>query len=158
MIFGKDAPKFTVSGVGDVLLDYSIIQKDEADHDTLKHTSEITGHVEYITRGYRWEMDVLVHLYKYADPYAKFTEINQYKGSKVTLYRHRDGLPFKNSAGANVEFMIEEINPSYLTTVNYEDVVLIKFRSVDYVDLSQMAQDVASFIATYNILGTFESV
>lgn len=142
MIFGTRAPKMTVSGGGTVLLDYATIQKDEADYDILKHTSEITGNVAYVTRGSRWVVDILVHLYKYADPYAKFVELIAQKGTKVKLYRHRDGSAYKNSAGAEVDFMIEEINPFYLTNTKYEDAVIMKFRSVEYVDISKSAYNI----------------
>jgi len=122
-----------------ILLDYVAVLKDEPEIEQLIHKSEISGHREYVERGEHWLFRLRLHLFKYSDPRSKFEEIYHYKRAKVTLWRHRDGSQFLDSDGNDVLFMLEEVTPAYLERAEFRDVLILTFRSTDYVDFADDA-------------------
>ena len=139
MIFGTGSPKFVYDPEGTpvtVNLDYVVILTDKPEIDLVEHKSVINGHREFILQGKHWVYEIRLHLCKYADIRAKYEEINQYLGADVWLYRHREAAPFKDSAGDEVLFNIVSIDESYFDTPDYKDVLIIRFESKDYVNLT----------------------
>lgn len=139
MIFGISAPKFVYDPTGTpatVELDYVVVLNDKPEIDLVQHKSIIDGHREFTHRGKHWFYQIRVHLFKYVDPRSKYEEILQYQGSDVILYRHRDGDAIKDGAGNDVVFVITGVEEAYLNTPDYKDVLIVRFESKDYVDLS----------------------
>lgn len=140
MLFGTEAPKFINDPAGtpeEVLLDYSVVIKDEPEEDRIVHQSIFTGHREFILRGKYWIFEIKVHLFKYDDPIGKYNEIKQFEGMNVRLYRHQDGDYIKQPDGSEASFFIESIDESYYQTADYKDLLFIRFVSNNYVDLSK---------------------
>lgn len=146
MIFGITAPKFVIDPYNtnvDVLLDYVVIQKDKPEEDIVIHTSIFTGHRSFIIKGKYWIVEMKMNLYKYTaaidslTPQQKYKELKQYEGLEMRYYRHRGGDYLKDSTGAEVKMFLESITESYYKTSDYKDLLLLKFRSTKYVDLTQ---------------------
>lgn len=139
-IFGEGTPKFIYDLGGaaedEVTLEHSAILQDTPEAEILEHKSNINGHREFIKLGSHWVFSVRLFLFKYADPATKYTEIRQYDGCDVVLYRRDDGEPFLNSTGDKILFTITEVTEGYLQTTDYHDILTITFKSKDYVDLS----------------------
>lgn len=134
MIFGSGKPKF-VLGVTDHLLDYSMVTGEFLPEE-IEQVSVINGHREFIVKGDYAEFEVLVHLHKYANPRAKFEELYACRGADVVFYPHREGEPLKDGNGNNVLFHISAMVPGYLQNIVNYDILSIRFRSKDFVDLS----------------------
>ncbi|MDY0082852.1 MAG: hypothetical protein RBR74_06705 [Ignavibacteriaceae bacterium] len=140
MIFGVNAPQFIYDPTGvneTVLLDYIIPLRDEAEQEILIHQSIFTGHREFIQKGFHWIYECKLHLFKYDNPLLKYEELKQYEGLLVRFYRHRDGDYLKDSTGAEVEMFLESVDESYYQTTDYKDLLLLKFKSSNYVDLAK---------------------
>jgi hypothetical protein len=145
MIFGVDAPKFVYDPAGEseatVLLDYVVVLKDAPELDMITFEAD-NGHREFIHKGKHWEFEIRVHLFKYyeagglAAALAKYNEIKQYEGGDVWLYRHRDADPFMDGDGEEVLFSIISVDESYLDTTDFKDLLIINFKSKDYIDLT----------------------
>lgn len=123
-----------------VLLDYVVVDKDEAEDRSGFYESVITNHREKDSRGEHWVFSVILNLWKYGSEAAiksKLDEIYQYRNSDLTLYRHRDSDPFKDAAGNDVLFFIDEIRPFYMERIAFRDRLLVTFRSKDPVDFTQ---------------------
>lgn len=140
MIFGVSAPKFVIDYGGEseatVLLDYCIPTQDKPEPDIIEHKSVINGHREHILKGIHWIFEVRVNLFKYTDPRSKYEEIKQYEGQDVTLFRHRDGEPYKDNGGNEVLFSLVSVTEAYLTQIDYKDILYLQFKSKDYIDRS----------------------
>ena len=141
---GGTAVDITDSGTGthtydaevSVSLSKIVIIKDEPVVRQVIQESEITGHREYVRRGDHWNFELRMNLFKYSDPRSKYEELYQYLHKKVSLYRHNDGTPFMQSDGTDALFIFDAMLSRYLTTVNYEDLLILTFKSLDFVDLS----------------------
>ncbi len=137
-IFGVAAPKFIYDrgGAGEttVLLDYAKIVNDEPEVRTIKHESELSGKKVFIPRGQHWNFDVVVNLYKYGDPLAAYLNFKSYQDVLVTLYRHRDGEPFKKPGGADCLFYITEVTAYAFEDIIYRDRLMLRFESSEFVD------------------------
>lgn len=140
MIFGTQAPKFIYDPAGDnieVLLDYIVVLKDEEERDKIIHESVFTGHRELIIKGYYWIYECRLHLFKYDNPQTVYENLKSFEGKTVRFFRHRDGDYLKDNAGAEVKMFLESVNESYYETTDYKDLLLLKFKSTEYVDLTQ---------------------
>lgn len=137
-IFGEDSPQFVYGGAT-VELDYAVPLRDEPIYDTIAHQSAIGGDDQYSHRGYKWAYEVVINLMKYTNPDDKFSEIVQYLGLNVSLYRHRDHQPFQDSNGDDVPFYFSECVPFYTNLEEFDtrDKLLLKFVSTKYIDISQ---------------------
>lgn len=142
MLFGNSAPKFIFDPDGEnitVLLDYIVTLEDRPEEDYLIHESVFTKHRSFILKGKNWIYRCKLHLYKYTGvtPQVKYAELKQYEGSAVRFYRHRDGDYLKDSTGAEVQMFLQSVDESYYQTSDYKDLLLLKFISTEYVDLTQ---------------------
>lgn len=141
-LFGLAAPKFIYDPGGvneEIVLDYSVIQKDELKPDIIVHKSVLNGHREFINKGSHHLFEVRIHLHKYTDKAArlvKLKELKSYLTFDVILYRHSDGVSIKNLLGDPVLYTITEIEEGYYKTPDFKDIVTIAFQSKDYVDFS----------------------
>lgn len=137
-IFGTAAPKFIFDNGGGsettVLLDHAVIIKDEPEVDTLTIRSPLSGHKFNFWRGKYWYFDVNINLYKYSDPLSKYSNLKAFEGQNVSLWRHRDGEPFKKSGGADCLFLLKEVTAFAIEDVEYRDRVVLRFESIDYVN------------------------
>ena len=136
-IFGTGSAKFKFGGDADVDLDYSVLKPKWVLSDYIEHKSVITGQKQFIPLGDYSEFIVDVHLYKYGDPSAKFSEIYDYLHTNVAFWPHSDGSAVKSADDSNTEFFISDMNLSYLEDVDYNDVLSIKFVSSDYTIVSK---------------------
>jgi len=141
-IFGSAAPKFVFDLGGEneatVILNYWVTTIDEPDSREIVHESEIEADRDFIDRGDFWVYEGRVNLHKYSSMAfirSKFEEINQFNKKKVTLWRHQDGEPFKDSNGNNLLFYMK-ITPTFLTTLDFRDILIINFRSLGAIDHS----------------------
>ena len=140
MLFGSSAPKFIYepSGANEtILLDYVVIMKDEPEEDFIIHQSIFTGHREFILKGKYWVVEMKLHLYKQGNPLVYYNTIKNYEGTNIRFFRHRDGDYLKDSTGAEVEMFLQSVDESYYQTLDYKDLLLLKFKSTEYVDLTQ---------------------
>lgn len=138
MIFGIAAGKFTnTAETATVLFVYDVLSPSWTVPREIENESVINAHREWtdIGSGYdHAEFSVLVHIFKEADPAAKFTEIYAYNHSDVYFYPHADKDALQDSAGAKVKFHITQIEPFCLEEPWY-DVLRVIFKSKDPVDL-----------------------
>lgn len=136
MIHGVLAPKFigNIDTTQDeVLLDYWVTLKDEPEPKTYGVKAVRTGKRVFTNVGKHWIFQGRVHLWKYADPIAKYLELKSHEGKAVHLYRFRDGETFKNADDEIVPFIITSIKEFYLGNKNELDSVDITFRSTDFI-------------------------
>ncbi len=146
MIHGTSAPKFIFDPTGAgtvVLLDYIQILKDKPEPEEIIHQSIFTGHREFIILGHYYIYECRLHLYKYTTvvdgltPQEKYDEIKQFEGAVVRFFRHSDGDYLKDSTGAEVQMFLQSVDESYYKTPDYKDLLLLKFKSTEYIDLTQ---------------------
>jgi len=133
-IFGTGAPKI-VSGAITVELDYAVVLKSEPDERSFVQENKLTGADGHVDRGYHWDFEMREHIYKYADPMAKYLALVALLGTEVNVFPHRDEPALSNASGV-VPFLFTEIVPEYLETVSYRDALVLKFTSLAFVDLS----------------------
>jgi len=136
MHYGTAAPKF-VSGINTVHLDCAKILTDRPVYDYEEQPSVLNGHINHIKGGMHWLYIVRIHVYKEGESIANENKLLSYLGKDVVLYRHREAFPFKDSAGDNVLFRVQEVTPDYFNTPDYKDIIDIRFKSSDYVDLTK---------------------
>lgn len=142
-IFGSTAPKFVFDLGGSnektVILDYWVPITDEPDDDRdILQESELEADRDILNRGNFWTFEGRVNLYKYKIPNlirSKFEEIYQYNKKKVVLWKHRDGIQFKDKDGNNILWYVN-VTPKNLYTLDYRDILFIKFRSLKEVNYS----------------------
>lgn len=135
-IFGEQAPKF-VYNLGslnqtEVLLDYWLPLRDEPEEREIVNESSLESVRTIIDRGDFWTYEGRINLFKYESITAirsKFEEIYQFNKKAVTLWKHRDGQPFKDKNGNNVLFYMKVI-PKNLQTLDYKDILMVSFRSL----------------------------
>lgn len=139
-----------------VLLEHSLLTPSYAEPDEAVHSSVLTGIRSIVTNGDYVSFRVIVHLFKYDDPGAKFAEIFAYNHLDVYFYPHEDGSAIGDDLGKAisdgsdwfdssdfVEFHITKIKPFYL---NYEqshdanDSCEVEFIAKKYVDIENTAQ------------------
>lgn len=138
MIFGQQSPKIVDGSSNHILLDYSVILKDEPEFRNLQQESPINGNRSFHHRGYHWIYEIRYHLFKEANPRTKFETLHALLGdTDLTLYRHRDTDPIQDSSGVDVAFFFAEIIPIYIETANYTDGLILKFKSLKFVDLTK---------------------
>jgi len=141
MIFGNDAPKFIYDPSGSpvtVLLDFAIIEKDEPEEDIVIHQSVFTGHREYIIKGKYWIVELTLHLYKHGvDAKTYYNTIKTYEGKNVRYYRHRDGDYLRDKNGNGITMFIDRIVESNYKTTDYPDILQLRLKSNNYVDIAQ---------------------
>ena len=139
-IFGTSAPKWVYDYGGSnehtILFDYAYDENFKPKTTYIEHESEIDLERDYILKGSHYILNFKLNLFKYTDPPAKYDEINDYKGLKGVLWRHRDGNPLKKADGSNALFTLKDIIPFYRENVTYKDALSITFESCSPVDLS----------------------
>jgi hypothetical protein len=135
-IFGTSAPKI-VSGATTIELDYAVVQKSEPDERSFVIQNEVTGADTHADRGYHWNIEILINLYKYTDPSGTYNQLVALLGTSVNVYPHRDHAALSDSGGNDVDFLFTEIVPSYVDGVFGNDALLLKFTSLEFVDISQ---------------------
>lgn len=146
-IFGIQSPKFKNSSAVDVDMDYARVERDEALFDTLVQASKIDGSRTFINKEYGWAFEVLIHLHKEGNDTARLAKYNTYNSNLydlVTLYRHRDNEPIKDSNGDEVPFLFAEIYMGYLNNPPQNlnepgDYLILKFIHTKNIRLQQSA-------------------
>ena len=139
-----------------VLLEHSLLTPDYAEPDEIVHKSILTGARSIVTNGDYVSFSVMVHLFKYADPAAKFSEIFAYNHSDVYFYPHEDGAAAGDDLGkaisdsatktlssSYVTFHITKIKPFYLAYdkgLDAHDSCEIEFIAKKYVDIENTVQ------------------
>ena len=135
MIFGIGSPRFiynhTLPGEVTVDLDNAKILDFTPETEYVEQVSLIDGQTERFSRGASWTVRILIHLFKYTDPTAIYQTIAGYIGKNVTLYMHRDGLPFLGSLMGDCLFTLKEVAPFFLTTTDFKDVAILTFENVE---------------------------
>lgn len=137
-IFGIEAPQFEVDSEI-ILLDHVVINKenDFFDYDDILHESVFNRYRVWTDMGDHFTFRIIMYLFKYAEPQAKYDELFQYHRRLVKLWRRRDGNPFVDVNGDEVLFRFDRIDKSFLHTINYPDVLTLVFKSQDPVDISK---------------------
>jgi hypothetical protein len=136
-IFGTGSPKIKTSAGADIALDNANYLIDRPVFDNIIHENPISGARVYLHKGYRWEIELLVHLYKFAVPATTFSTIYAALYDEVQFFRHNEAEPVCDSSGNVVSFWFKKITPFYLETVEYRDALKLEFVSLGYVDLSK---------------------
>lgn len=134
-IFGSQAPKFVCSGTT-VLLDHWVADSEDDTDRSLAQESEITPERDIFDRGSFLEIKGRIFLFQYGDSaaqLAKFTEINAFNRQKVTLWKHRDGVNYKDVSNNDVLFYMT-ITPGTISPLDNNDILTIVFRSLTAVD------------------------
>lgn len=139
-IFGTTAPKFICNGTT-VNLDHFVTTKDEPEYINLMRPSVITHKMNFVQLGYYWHFEGTEYIGKYANASDKFQELISYLYSTVQVYRFRDGLPLQDAYNTPMDFIIYEMTPAYLDGIKRDyDILLIKMRSVQFVDMKKYLQ------------------
>lgn len=134
MIFGSEKPKLVCEGTT-VFLDHCTVEYNWQVRTSEEQVSVLTGHREWYELGDHAEYELLVFLWKYADPAAKFTELYGLRNKDVIFFPHRDGYPLRNERGDEVLFHVVEMTPEYLRGIDSYDVLRIAIKSKDFVKL-----------------------
>lgn len=136
MIFGIQAPKMIVNidtTQDEVLLDYAVVLKNEPELDTFEVKSVRTGKRVLTNAGKHWIFQVKIHLWKYADPKAKYLELKSYEGTEVILYRHSDGGPIYDTYNNQGVFILQSLDESITDEKNKFDVLILTFWSKEFI-------------------------
>ena len=137
-IFGTSAPRFVTTGAATINLDYSEVIEDKPSPDRLVNKSPLSGSITNVERGDHYTVKIKVNLFKYSNPTTKFNEIVAHYRTGVYLYKHRDGNAYKDSSGSDVLMYFDLIERGYLETGNFEDVLILTFKSTEWIDLGEM--------------------
>jgi len=137
-INGTLAPKFIYNYYSEspvtVNLDYAFGTETKYGTSYIEHVSALTLEKDSFKQGTHVDFICHLNLFKYADPKAKLSTLETYKGQKVVLYEHRDGFFFfKDLLGNPALFLLEEIEPYHLENVTYKDAVKLTFKSMNKV-------------------------
>lgn len=120
-----------------VMLDYWVPMKEDADSRNVQQESELEADRIILSRGEYLEIQGRINLFKYADMasrQSKFQEIYELKNKNVSFWKHRDGEPYKDEDGNEVLFYLESVIPRNLNTLDYRDVIFLKFLSLKGID------------------------
>lgn len=136
-IFGKAYPKFAFDYGGPqqavVTLQYWVTSRDEVESDrSVINESQLTGERIILDRGDFWVFEGRVHLFKYGSLSAirnAFENIYQYNKKTVVLWKHSDGDLVVDKNGNPVLWYFT-VKPKHLTSLDYRDVLICKFRSL----------------------------
>lgn len=137
-IFGIQAPQFE-SGSETILLDHVVLSKDNDswDYDDILHESVFNRYRVWTDMGDHFTFRLLMYLFKYDNPQAKYEQLKTYHRTLVKLYRRRDANPFRNSAGDIVLFRFDKMVEGFLHDVKYPDILTLEFVSQDVIDFSK---------------------
>ncbi|RMD51191.1 hypothetical protein D6827_02685 [Candidatus Parcubacteria bacterium] len=120
----------------------NFILSESLQEDGFFHKSVINGHKEWVSKGVHVNLEIKNYIYKEgteASIRSKFKEIWGLRNTDLWVYKHIDGLNlFRDSSGDPVSFVIEDVQLGYLTQANFEDYMIIKLSSKDYVDFNNM--------------------
>jgi len=140
MIFGVGSPKFVYTSEENiettVLLGHAVVTRNDPAVKKIVHESELGCDRTFIPLGEGRELEIRVNLFRFSNPRSKLQEIMQYKNKLVKLWLHDDGEPYKDSSGNAVLFYIDEATPIYWESLDYKDMLILKFLSTAAVDLS----------------------
>ena len=141
--FGIGSPKFVWhKGLADektVSFDHVNVLKDEPEKDLIYVQAEIGGSRKLWLQGKHWIYQIRMHLHQYSEPWSKYTEVKAMEGEEGILYRHNDGPAFLDKDSNEALFFVESIDESYLDDTTYKDLLIITFKSVEYVHLPRTA-------------------
>lgn len=165
---GGSAIDITDTGTGthslitemEIDLEYWLTINDDVDVRSVFQESELIADRQILDRGEYFEFYGRLNLYKYGLEYlegiesesseseapveqmdvirAKMLEIYHYRKKEVTLFKHKDGHPYRDSNGNEVMFYVESVVLKNLTTLDYRDVMFIRFLSLTEVDFGQL--------------------
>ncbi len=120
-----------------VNLDYWVPLSEDADTRNVKQESELEADRIILPRGEYLEIFGKINLFKYADMasrQSKYQEIYEFKNKNVSFWKHRDGSAYKDEDGNEVLFYLESVVPKNLNTLDYRDVLFLRFLSLKGVD------------------------
>lgn len=120
-----------------VNLDYWIPLGEDADTRNVKQESELAADRIILPRGDYLEIFGKINLFKYADMasiQSKYQEIYEFKNKNVSFWKHRDGSAYKDEDGNEVLFYLESVVPKNLDTLDYRDVLFLRFLSLKGID------------------------
>lgn len=103
----------------------------------IEHESEIDLERDFIFRGSHYTLDFKINLYKRTNPLADFNYIIAKKGLKGSVYLHNGGKLLKKSDNTDALFILKDVVPFYLETVQWRDGLYITLESCSPVDLSK---------------------
>lgn len=137
-IFGIEAPQFEFDSTI-VELDHVVIsnENNSFDYDDIVHESVFNRYRVWTDMGDHFTFRLLMYLFKYDNPQAKYDELKAYHKSLVKLWRRRDGNPFRNAANEIVLFRFDQMNESFLHDYLYPDILSLVFISQDPIDISK---------------------
>lgn len=144
MIFGLLHSKF-IKDSAEVDLSYSSINPKYILPDIVEQKTPLTGDKYFVLKGSYSEIAIIINLWKYADPVAKYNEIVAYYNNNVELYPHKDEGPLKDIAGNTVVFNLYNIEPFYLTTTLYYDILKLTFKAIGYISLFDNSENILGY-------------
>jgi hypothetical protein len=124
-IFGVDHPKF-LSNLGALEFDNSVLDYAHIVPEVIEHNSVVNGNRNYLRNRFNSRFIIVVNLFKYADPEAKFNEIMSYKGQWGRFFPHKD------EDRAARTFQIVRMIPFYIESLVFFDKILIDIQSRQY--------------------------
>jgi len=137
-IFGTGKPKVEYGATPTTVnIDYCEILNIDYLQDNIINKSKVAGEIGHYEKGVQVSIEIKVNLWKETNISTKFNSYLALKNQDLTFYLHRDSGAFDDSSGDPVMFRMIEFKPIYLTQHNFEDVLIMKFISTDYVDLDQ---------------------
>ena len=121
-----------------------IVNQDQAIEEGFFHESVLTGHKEWITKGYHWYLEIKTQLFKestLATRRTNFDTLHGYLYTDVYVTRYigtSDGaVVIRNASSVPIKFIMHKFETSFLTQANYEDILTIGLTSKDYIDMSK---------------------
>lgn len=121
----------------EVNLDYWVPLGEDTDTRNVKQESELEADRIILPRGDYLEIFGKINLFKYADMasiQSKYQEIYEFKNKNVSFWKHRDGSAYKDENGSEVLFYLESVVPKNLNTLDYRDVLFLRFLSLKGID------------------------
>lgn len=124
-------PKFVV-GDDEIFLQHTNTNKIMFNSNEIEHKSIFTGYKSYAKCADYIGFQILLYLYKYDDPKAKFQEIYEYNhATNVVFYLDGTEEPLRDPFGQDQQYIIKEIEPFYLTQLVNYDALLITFEPIN---------------------------
>ena len=127
-----------------VTIENFVVNQDQAIEEGFFHTSVLTGHKEWITKGYHWYLEIKTQLFKestLATRRTNFDTLHGYLYTDVYVTRYigtSDGaVVIRNASSVPIKFIMHKFETSFLTQANYEDILTIGLTSKDYIDMSK---------------------
>ena len=156
MLLGIQSPEFILDPFGtnvSYIFDRSVILEDKNIPDIITHKSVLTGFTRHRIKGTHHLFKIRVHLFKETTLQNQKNLFTSYKallGLTGYLKKHTDGIHiFKRDGSGPAMYTVTDVEDSYFDTPDFKDVMLITFKSNEYIAGLIEAPEITTFQADF---------